>query len=88
MTTIWKFQLSLEGHTDLTMPVGLEVLSVQVQKGVPCLWARCNPSAALEPRRFVAVATGESTRRDKVGDFIGTYQLAGGALVYHLFHGP
>src|SRR5438094_593221 len=52
---IWKFGLAPE----IKMPRGARVLTVQVQKGTPELWALCHAEAPLEDRTFLVFGTGQ-----------------------------
>lgn len=69
----------------IDLPHGAQVLSVQVQDGSPYIWACVNPSAKSEPRQFRLYGTGHPIEGDCLLKFIGTFQLFGGRLVYHLF---
>lgn len=69
--SIWKFPLA----TEVVMPVGAKVLTVQVQHDVPCIWAVVDPSADRETRRFAVVGTGHPV--DRKGPYIATFQLEG-----------
>lgn len=87
--TIWKFRLPLQDSFDLHLAEGAEVLSVQMQHGEPQVWVRTPAKAILPeyptpPRRFYLHGTGHEVS-DNAGRFIGTFQLNGGALVFHLF---
>jgi hypothetical protein len=82
--TIWKFPLRVDDHVAIEMPMASKVLCVQVQLGTPCLWALVYPDAKMETRDFRVIGTGHPIERDP-GDYIGTFQLNGGALVFHVF---
>ena len=84
MTTIWKFPLDAEDVIELDMPEGAEALHVSTQYGNPCLWARVDPKAPTEKRRFRFAGTGHPLT-DDVGRHIGSWLMQGGALVFHLF---
>lgn len=86
--TIWKFPLKSEDYQRIKMPFGAEILSVQTQNETPCIWALVNPQEnEIEERRFELFGTGHFIQcdDDKNRKFIGTFQLGGGALVFHLF---
>jgi len=84
--TIWKFELKADAYTDISMPKGAHVLCVQEQGGVPCIWAIVNPSAEKENRRFRVYGTGYPLEIQwNESDYVGTFQIAGGALVFHVF---
>lgn len=89
---IWKFPLPTDTSViEVAMPAGFP-LSLQLQDGVPCLWAVVLPETAEAgerlPQRFVWVMTGQPVP-DEIGvfanAFIGTVQLPSG-IVLHLFH--
>lgn len=82
--TIWKFPLSRASDiSEVPMPIGAQVLTVQLQHGNPCIWALVDPTAEVEIRRFRMAGTGHSL--DETGRHIGTIQMAGGDLIFHFF---
>jgi hypothetical protein len=84
MQAIWKFPLLIQDGQAVSMPAGAKVLCVQVQNGVPCLWALVDPTAPKLSRNFFTFGTGHPI--DPTGlEFVGTYQIDGGALVFHVF---
>jgi hypothetical protein len=84
MRAIWKFPVSVRERFTVEMPRGAEVLSVQVQHGEPVMWALLDPKAQNETRTFAVHGTGHEFYDDGYA-YIGTFQIAGGALVFHLF---
>ena len=85
--TIWKWELEIDDLVKLQLPKGAEILTVQAQFGKPCLWAMVNPKAETEERLFETFGTGHPIPYDIGVDrkYIGTYQVQGGGLVFHLF---
>jgi hypothetical protein len=79
MKSIWKFPLGDSTHPTLTMPVGAEILSVQVQHGKPQLWALVDPDAPKEVRSFYVYGTGWDVEQNTLR-FIGTVQMQGGVV--------
>jgi len=83
---IWKYELETEDLVKVEMPIGAEILALQTQNDKPCLWVSVDPNQKLERRDFQIVGTGhtmfDTSLRRK---YIGTYQLQGGLLVFHLF---
>lgn len=65
------------------MPKGAEVLTVQVQNGITCIWVLCNPDSPKVNKSFEIFGTGHSINEVKERRYIGTFQLD--ELVYHLF---
>ena len=81
---IFKYPLVVMDVQVVHMPAGAVILSVDVQRDVPCLWALVNPDAVTSLRRIRMYGTGHPVD-DPPGYFIGTIQLEGGALVFHVF---
>lgn len=90
--TIHKYPLPLDAD-DFTIDMPGHVrLSLDVQRGIPCIWAAVpvDPEANKPyPHRFVWVGTGqtipESVKSYGPTDFVGTVLLRDGELVLHLF---
>ena len=66
------------------MPRGAEVLTVQMQREVLCVWAVVDPDAEKEQRKFIVYGTGHEYDSIK-GEYVGTVQIHGGDLVWHVF---
>ena len=86
MKAIWKYPLKIESKQTLEMPgTGPKLLSVQMQAGVPCLWAVVEPNS--EQKSVVVidiVGTGHILEEDDTERyFLGTVQQGG--LVWHVF---
>ena len=58
MTKVYKFPLEISDEQKVSMPEDAKVLTVQVQKGKPCLWAECNPDGEPVLRTFLIRGTG------------------------------
>lgn len=88
MNTIYKYPLAMEDHQTLRLPKGAKFLRVQMQ-GVsdePCLWAFVDNEAKEEEREIFITGTGKKIEHDpKKLRFIDTFQMADGALVWHVF---
>ncbi len=82
--TIWKYPASPGGPWTQMMPAGAEVLSVQVQRSQVVMWVLVDANRPEEAREFTAYGTGHPMP-DNPGKFIGTFQLASGDLIFHLF---
>ena len=87
MQSVFKWQILTTDRQEIEMPVGAEVLTVQCQNGKPCIWARVDTSAESEFRAFRTYGTGHPIHHPP-GRYVGTYQLIGGALVFHVFEEP
>lgn len=82
--SIWKYELNVTDEQLIEIPTGAEILAVQVQHSVPCLWARVDPNATKVKRRILTHGTGH-TLSAITGVYIDSYQLNGGDLVFHVF---
>jgi len=51
---------------------------------MPQLWAYVDPTEPRVTRKFRIIGTGHPIATDP-GDYIGTFQMGGGALVFHVF---
>lgn len=85
--TIYKFPLEVTDIQTLTAAPG-EILTVQVQRGVPCLWIKQAIDAEVTHRIIEIYGTGHDMRTVGPGlrrDYIGTFQMHDGDLVFHAF---
>ena len=83
---IFKYELEVKSEFTLELPRGAKILHAEVQKGKPCIWAKVNPKAQPEKRRFTFTATGDDFAFG--GRYVGTFLLQGGSFVVHLFELP
>jgi len=83
MKVIHKFPLKLTDSQQIKMPERAEILSVQMQGGVPCIWAQVDTDYDLETRLFYIYGTGHRMDDFAVMKFIGTVQE--GQFVWHVF---
>lgn len=87
--TIWKYPLQVTDLQNLEVPIGSELLTVQTQDGVPCLWVLVhNAEGKKEIIKLTTIGTGNEIKPDiniSKESYIGTYQLHGGAFVGHVF---
>ena len=83
-TRVYKYPLPLGDWVSVYMPQGAEPLCVQTQRGSPCLWARITVGAPPVMHHFRIAGTGHDLGSN-VGRHIGSFQLNGGDLVFHVF---
>lgn len=88
MKKIFKYQLAIEDSQTVTLPWGATILTVKEQRGVPCIWCMVNP----DEKRTIECELRIVVTGDGIDDFeadrlqyIGTFFLAGGEFVGHLF---
>lgn len=85
MFAVYKYEISATDDFTLDLPVGARFLSVQVQYGTPVLYALVLPTNARQTRRFRLAGTGHPIANPSELDFVGTFMVSGGSLVFHLF---
>ena len=81
---IWKERLKLADKQVITMHSGAKILDVQVQKTHLYVWFLCDQSANTVDRTFTIYGTGRPIP-DNPGEYIATFQLDNGSLVFHVF---
>jgi len=81
---IWKFALDIADAQQILMPQAAQILSIGVQQAQPRIWALVDVDAPQVYRIIRVFGTGD-TLVDSPGDFIGTFQMHDGFLVYHVF---
>lgn len=88
---IWKFEIPLHSFGvmmrdsfEVLMPDRAKILSVQLQNDKPVFWALVDPDEPRHDRFFRVIGTGHLVEDFPV-DYVGSFQTAGGALVWHLF---
>lgn len=82
---IWKYDID-EGQQFIKMPKGAKHLTVQMQHNTPRIWVIVDPNADREDRLVSVIGTGHSIPDSRLlGEYVGTFQLANGLLVFHVF---
>ena len=82
-TVIYKYELEVADWQDVKMPLGGEILSIQLQGAKPTIWVKLAPHQPVGERRLRIVGTGHSFVDALIGDYVGTIQSDG--FVWHLF---
>ena len=81
---IGKFPLSMEDVQQIEMPEGAEILTVQLQRGTPCIWALIDTD---KPKQLVEIemfGTGHPMD-DKLRKYIGSFQMKEEQFIFHVF---
>lgn len=81
---IFKYEIPIEDEFTLKLPHSSQILSFQCQKGKPYIWVLHPENKPLVDHHFSLIGTGHHIKPCEC-NFIGTVQLLGGDLVYHLF---
>lgn len=87
MKSIHKYTITMDG-VSIDAPV-VKFLDVQMQYGLPRIWAEIDTS--LPDRHFFIVPIGTGWDLDELAHFdmmtyLGTVQESSGALVWHLYY--
>lgn len=85
MTQIWKYPLDVTNPNRVSMPKGAEILCVQIQFDIPTLWAKVQQENERITRIFWIFGTGHTVPEHLELLYISTFQLTGGALIFHVF---
>lgn len=85
MKTIYKYNLSIQDSVKIDMPLGSEILTVQIQKDALYVWALVETEEKkMETRIFRIVGTGHWFNLTYYR-YISTFQMNEGILVFHVF---
>lgn len=85
MRYVWKAPLRWPADVSIVqLPRGAELLTVAKQGESLCLWALCDPDQAPASYEIRTCGTGHPVD-DYHGKYLGTWQEAGGELVFHAF---
>ena len=85
MLKVYKYEIDVNDYFEIELPSGATVLKVDEQFGKPCLWALVNPESQKTKRTFRFAGTGHPIDDDKPLQFVNTFQMKGGALIFHIF---
>lgn len=85
MKTIWKIPIPIQDNIAIELPAGATVLTIQTQHNEPCLWALVEPDAPKKRRIFHLYWTDHPIEDADHLSYVGTFQMRGGALAFHLF---
>lgn len=86
MKRIFKYDLKIADYQEIKMPIGAEVLSVQLQDGDLKIWAIVDPEKEVEVRHFEIYGTGHELSNNGPRKFLGTVQQnTYMCMVWHVF---
>lgn len=84
--TVFKYRIPIGDYVELKLPKGAKILSVAAQNDEPFLWALVNPNMPWETRLFRFAGTGHPiTEPPERLQFISTFQMRHGSLIFHFF---
>jgi hypothetical protein len=82
---VYKYQFQIDDLVSISLPKDAVIMTVQMQHGVPTMWAMVDPDAPMETRKFRIYGTGHPVEVADVGRYISTFQQFNGQLVWHIF---
>lgn len=83
MKRVYKYPVA-PGTFSHIMTERVDMLDVQIQHGEAQLWALVDISAPEQWRHFITAGTGHNIEQRVIGH-VGTFQLDGGDLIFHVF---
>lgn len=82
---IWKWTLAVKDEQTIELPMNAKLLSVQMQGELPQLWALVDENQPRKQGRRIAIYGTGNPMPDSPGEYISTFQMHDGALVFHAF---
>lgn len=83
---IFKYHFPVENRVVIMMPKDAHILTVQMQRETPCIWAIVDETVEVEARHFRIINTGEDIDFDIPSSrYIGTFQSFSGNYFGHMF---
>ena len=83
MKTVYKYNLLMTQRQNITMPLGYQLLNIEVQNGIPRIWAKVDTDQPDTEVELATYGTGEKIEESDNLRYIGTFQING--LVAHVF---
>jgi hypothetical protein len=83
--TIYKYPIDTLDQFTVRMPKGAQVVHVDMQMGSAQMWAMVDTEQSDVPRKFALRGTGHDCEDMPVSAHVGSFQMHGGRLVFHLF---
>lgn len=83
--TIWKYELKVQDQNRIDLPIGAEILCVQLQHNKPCLWVEVNNEESEKEVHIIETFGTGHLLDSSPRMYLGTYQMHDGALVFHVY---
>lgn len=83
--TVWKFELETSDQQTIRVPQGARFLKLDVQYGNPVCWMLVDRDNQKVDFKIRIVGTDRPANIGNTYVYLGTYQMVGGALVFHAF---
>jgi hypothetical protein len=85
MRTIYKYPIEVVDEQIVKMPQFSKILTVQLQRNHVCIWAEVETDEPIVDYELFIFGTGHEIPPYLKKRYIGTFQLLGGDLVFHLY---
>ena len=85
MTTIYRFDVPILDDFTLGLPEFAKVLCVGERGGTGHMWVMLDPEQKKVTRKFRVIGTGHPIPDAPDLSYIGTFFMANGRLVWHVF---
>lgn len=82
---IWKATLEMKDSQNIVVPLGADILTVQLQKGQPTVWFICDDTTPMKSFKTINIYGTGQPLPNEPGRYIATFQLQDGDLVFHAF---
>ncbi len=84
-TVVWKFPLTYKEATiQVEIPEVFQLLYVDAQGELPCVWAEVVPDRKTIHLKFFVIATGETMSENFTAKYVGSCQTRAG-LMFHVY---
>lgn len=84
MITIHKYPFAIQDEFQLVIPAASQILFVELQRGVPCIWALVNDGFPKETKTLFIYGTGHPIERPlNTIEHVASFQQDD--FVWHLF---
>jgi hypothetical protein len=79
---VYKYTFAVDYRISIQMPADAKILMIDVQFGVPCMWALVDPAKPMVQREFLIVGTGHPVPPSG-NRHVGSFQQP--PFVWHVF---
>lgn len=83
--TIYKYPIQITDVQKVKLPIEAQILTAQMQGDALCIWAIVDEAATDTEERTIEVFGTGHPMGQVFRQYIGTVQMQGGALVWHVF---
>lgn len=88
MKRIHKYPFAIQDRIIIPMPFGAKIISVQLQRDIPGIWAIVDTDEELCAKLIYCFGTGQPLPDDVTAmPYIGSIQSRNDSLVFHFFEG-